>query len=124
MNINRYFSDRELTCNDMNPILLEKLYCLRQYVDRKIFIHSGYRAGDTGLHGQKKAFDIHIEGLSVVDQYLVAERFNFNGIGVYPYWNRPGLHVDVRFRHARWGKSEKGLYVRLDNLFLKEVINI
>ncbi len=121
MNINSYFSDTELTCNDMNSELIERLYRLRRYIDREIIIHSGYRKGDSGQHGKKKAFDIHIEGLNVIDQYLIAERFGFNGIGVYPYWNNPGLHIDVRNQHARWGRNKAGMYVKLDQIFLKEI---
>ena len=45
------------------------------------------------------------------DLYLMAERFNFTGIGVYPDWEvngvvKGGLHLDIRSGPpARWTGS-------------------
>ena len=121
--VEKYFSIKELTCADMDKDLLDKLYHLRVFVGRRIFIYSGYRACDAGIHGEKKAFDIHIENMHVIDQYLVAERFNFGGIGVYPYWRNAGIHIDVREKSGRWGRDKNGRYVALNSDFLLKIPN-
>lgn len=119
--ISDYFSLRELTCSDMDKELIRKLLALRIATNRKIYIHSGYRKGDRGMHGKKKAFDIHIDGMSIFDQYIAAEKIGFGGIGVYPYWNNPGLHIDVRKDHKRWGRDCRGNYVALTSRFIKNI---
>lgn len=121
---NTKFTPKEFGASDMNPILIKALQHLRSYVGVPIHIHSGYRKGNTGYHPLKMAADIHIEGMHVVDQYLTAERFPaFTGIGVYPNWNNPGLHVDVRplpIREfgARWVSPKSKVYVALNKDFL------
>jgi hypothetical protein len=59
---------------------------------------SGYRPGDSGWHGQGLAVDGTVIGrdgiLPLRVQWLCAERFNFSGLGIYPYnWF---LHLDIR----------------------------
>lgn len=122
------FTPDEFGAVDMNGILIFTIQEMRKYVDRKVIVHSGYRPGDKGYHPLKMAADIHIEGLHVIDQYLVAERFDaFNGIGVYPLWKRPGLHLDVRPNgklgfDARWGRFEPGNYVKLSYDFFRRIV--
>lgn len=109
----------------LNPALVYALDALRAMTGRKITINNAYRAGDDKEHGKGNAADIVIEGLSVIDQLIAAERTRlFTGIGIYPYWNKPGLHVDVRDlkpgeHGARWARNEKGVYVALDWAFIK-----
>ena len=51
--------------------------------------------------------------------YLQLERLNlWTGIGLYPAWQRPGFHVDLRERDhphwgARWYRDAGGTYHRL-----------
>ena len=122
------FSPKEFGTIQMARKLIYTLQDMRDYTGRKINIHSGFRLGKTGYHPLKMAVDLDIEGLHVIDQYLIAERFDaFNGIGVYPNWNSPGIHVDVRpyTKHgidSRWGCFESGKYVRLDYKFFKKVM--
>ena len=123
------FIPGEFKTIQMSQVLIFTLQGMRDYVGRKINIHSGYRPGSTGYHPLKMAADIDIEGLHVIDQYLIAERFDaFNGIGVYPNWDSPGIHVDVRLHKerksfdARWGCFEPGEYVSLNYEFFKKVI--
>lgn len=123
------FTPEEFGSLTMNPILIQTLQALRNYTGRPIHIHSGYRREGGGFHPRGMAADIHIEGLGLVDQYLAAERFaEFGGIGVYPYWNNPGIHVDVRVGEvglpaARWGSTSRGVYVRLGERFLLSLPN-
>ena len=64
-------------------------------------INSSYRAEDEGKHGEGIAIDLVFfkddpGDLPVMEQWAMALRFNWGGIGFYPYWNTPGLHVDMR----------------------------
>jgi hypothetical protein len=110
----------------MDPLLIYSIDRLREIAGRPIIINSHYRPGDPGQHGLGKAVDIVIVGLRVLDQFLLAEKSRlFAGLGIYCYWHRPGLHVDVRDLQphecgARWGRNAAGLYVALDGKFLIE----
>lgn len=122
------FSPKEFGATGMSKLLIYTLQDMRDYTGRKIIIHSGFREGSTGYHPLKMAVDLHIEGLHVIDQYLIVERFDaFNGVGVYPNWNQPGIHVDVRRKNklnmdSRWGCLEAGKYLKLDYEFFKKII--
>ncbi len=122
------FSPKEFNATGMSSILICTLQDMRDYTGRRINIHSGYRKGKPGYHPLCMAADLDIEGLHVIDMYLAAERFDaFNGIGVYPNWNSPGIHVDVRPYtkqgiDSRWGSFEPGKYVRLDYKFFRKVM--
>lgn len=54
--------------------------------------------------------------LPLLKQWAIAERWGgWRGIGLYPFWKRPGLHLDTRpqslfERHPRWYRNEAGLY--------------
>ena len=73
------------------------------------------------------AVDFHVVGMSLLDQWLFAERYPWNGIGVYPYWENPGLHCDLRRlgrEHPnlgkRWWRDAHGIYKSFD----KEMVSI
>ena len=122
------FSPKEFGTTGMSRILVYTLQNMRNYTRRRINIHSGFRKGNIGYHPLCMAADLDIEGLHVIDQYLIAERFDaLNGIGVYPFWNSPGIHVDVRPKSklktdSRWGCFNPGNYVKLDYEFFKKVV--
>ena len=113
---------------------LQRLDEFREFVGKPIIIHSDYRPNDRGQHGLGRAVDIHIVGMNIIDQFLCAEKSGlFSGIGVYPCWNNPGLHLDVRNLGeneypARWGcwtptgDSKKNIYVPLDSAFFKRIV--
>jgi hypothetical protein len=116
------FIPREFGCVDMDGILIYTLQEMRKYVKRKMIIHCGYEKRKTGYHPLKCACDLHVENMHVIDQFLIASRFdNFNGIGIYPW----GLHLDTRLKNktaydARWISVKKGEYLSMtaDNLKL------
>lgn len=119
------FSHKEFGCIDMDGVLIYTLQELRKYVGKPIIIHCGFEQRWSGYHPKKCAADLHIQGLHVVDQFLVASRFdNFNGIGVYKW----GLHIDTRPKtnkmqhNARWGCLKPGIYVPLDKSFFKKIL--
>ena len=111
----------------MSHRLIFTLDNLREHVGKRINVHCAWESRNTGgWHPSGNAVDIDIEGLHVVDQYLAASRFDsFNGIGVYPWWRNPGLHLDDRpystklQEDSRWASTSAGIYVPLDWEFLK-----
>jgi len=105
------------------------LDAFRAFIGRPVVIHNAYAQNghtDESYHYRGMAVDLHVEGLSVFDQFIEATRFEFGGIGVYPFWNNPGLHLDIRPRsgafapEARWMRTKAGVYVPLTWQNLKE----
>ena len=122
----RHFKRSEFSHPDkLDPLLIYSLDALRVAAGKPIIINNDYRAGDPGQHGLGRAADIVIVGLSVVDQFLIAEKTRlFAGIGIYPHWNRPGIHVDIRTLQphepgARWARDIAGNYVALTWAFMR-----
>ena len=64
---------------------------------------------DCGINDPEELFDM----------FLLLERLNiWNGIGLYPHWNRPGFHTDIRtnnhpYTKARWFRLSDGTYHKL-----------
>jgi uncharacterized protein YcbK (DUF882 family) len=98
----KYFKPSEFDRYDkMDMDFLNILDEFREFAGRPIYIHSDYRE-NSSRHITGKAVDIHIKDMNCLDQFLLAERFGkFKGIGVYPSWNSPGLHIDTA-KDGRW----------------------
>jgi len=104
---------------------------LREFAGKKFVIHNAYdQSGhsDGSYHYEGKALDGHFEGMHILDQFIVAMRFDqFNGIGVYLDWDHPGLHLDMRPFSARlmtnslWLRKN-GKYIALTWENLKEAL--
>ena len=93
---------------------------LRDIAGNSLNIHCAYEDREDGYHPMGMACDFHIKGLSVVDQFLLATKLPFGGIGVYPHWNSPGLHCDIRplangIRYF-WMRDASGAYHTLDRI--------
>lgn len=98
----------------MDAMLLLKLDSLRSFIDKPIHVLSGYREGDKKQHGMGLAVDIVCPDISLLDFWIAAERYNFNGIGVYPHWRYDGvvvggIHVDERVLGTRIGSVSSDL---------------
>lgn len=117
-----YFNDSENwgDYRKMNVRLIFWLDALRRSVNLPIVIHNGYEEGghkDGSQHYLGRAVDLHIEGLTPQEQVWEAMKFPFTGIGMYEFWNNPGLHLDTRVfddgRTARkmWKRSKAGIYL-------------
>ena len=126
-----YFSEFEKwgDPSKMKLSILKPLDDYRAYVRKKVIVHCGYENRNTGYHPMGIAVDEHVEGMHIIDQFIAATRFDaFNGIGVYLWWNNPGLHLDSRGNklpaEARWGSIKKGQYVPLDKAFFELAIKI
>jgi len=105
---------RDVAANAQHPIALGLLdlnfalqLAVRQLVGpRPLVLLSGYRTAATNarvggtepnVHGQGIADDFRYEGLSLIDTYRLARRFQVGGLGLYP--DRGSLHKDIgRFR--------------------------
>jgi hypothetical protein len=79
--------------------------------------------------GMATAVDCHVEGMSLLDQWLLAEKLPWASIGVYPHWKTPGLHLDLRRLGRdhprlgkRWWRDERGIYHPLDRTLLKRLL--
>ena len=110
---------------------------MRDAAQCPIRIHVGYddsgHVVDSGHYAVARDFavavDLHFEGWSLLKQWLWAERYTWNGIGLYPHWQHPGLHVDLRRigrEHSnlgrRWWRDKDGIYKAIDKPLLRLLI--
>lgn len=91
-------------------------YVKRNDPGRKVIIHCGVEPRGSGFHPQGSAVDLHVTGTTLWEQFESAIRFPFRGIGLYPTWNSPGLHLDMRplasgQPRALWACREPGKYL-------------
>jgi hypothetical protein len=115
----------------MAPQLIQELDHLRRFLGCRIIIHCGYEPRDgKGFHPQGLAVDCHAENWGAVDFFLAALRFGFTGLGIYTWWDHPGLHLDWRpvadikpFR-SLWGSTGPKEYVSLDGAFIKQALGV
>ena len=93
------FGNEEAQKN-VNSTLVWLIDDFRKAIMKPIKIHEAWALTGhlpTGYHPKGEAVDCHIEGLSIWEQFFLALRFGaFKGIGIYPYWNNQGLHLDIR----------------------------
>ena len=101
-----------------------------------IVVHADYASSGhspKSRHAFGDAFDISFldretrKPLGVVDQFLTAIRYTWTGIGFYPYWNNPGVHVDrrpitVKGRRSLWWRDSGGNYRAVSDFFSKEEV--
>jgi len=115
----KYFSPKENwgKPEEMDFSLLKKLDSLRELIGVPIFINKAWadrrkrEHAPRSLHYEGKAVDCCAPRLSLLKFFLLALRFEFGGIGIYPFWRRPGLHLDVREGQAFWWRNEAGYYL-------------
>lgn len=86
---------------DEDTLLL--LLTMRKNENITITINCDYRDGDSGYHGKDdicRALDIVMKRggkpLPVLEQFTIACRYDWGGIGFYLDWNTKGIHVDTR----------------------------
>lgn len=125
----RHFSENEKWGNPekMEYDLVKTLDDLRDFIGFPINIHCGYEdRKNNSQHCFGTAVDCHAKNLSLFEFYTAASRFEFNGIGIYPFWNNPGLHLDIRTsgHRAIWGKDIVGDYVPISSEFMRLVIDL
>ena len=121
----------------LNPDALRLLDAMRDSIDGQavITINADYDEkghAPNSWHYRGRAFDLVIRDaethrpLPVIKQFLIAVRFGWKGIGVYPFWKSPGLHLDNRplsstDRRAMWWRNEEGEYRPIEEFFAMEI---
>lgn len=108
--------------NLIDETTLRQLDSMRDTLKGKVItINSDYRPGDKGWHGRGKAIDCVIryrdtrQPLPIAEQLGIAIKFFWSAIGIYPFWNNPGLHLDTRplgrfDRRPMWWRDKDGEY--------------
>lgn len=96
-----------------------KLQKFRAMIGRAVFfncITDGIHSKDS-QHPKACAYDIRIGGEDEINWNTMIEialECGFKGIGFYPFWNTPGLHLDDRKdAYQLWTRDVKGEYVGL-----------
>jgi hypothetical protein len=102
----------------MNGLLLLLLDAVRdRWGDVRFIIHCGFETdghSPDSFHKCGGAVDFHIENslpfpgqIKRMDMILKElQVFDKVGLGIYPDWNHPGFHLDVRGSFARWGRID------------------
>jgi len=119
----KHFSKSEFRYPDlMDWTTLRQLDSMRDSLKGMIItINDGYRPCSKGWHGHGKAIDCVIryratrEPLPIATQLGIAMKFFWSAIGIYPFWNAPGLHLDTRplsrfDRRPMWWRDKNGEY--------------
>jgi hypothetical protein len=131
--MDRYFNKKEAwgRPEKMSGLLLMTLYQIRVCSDWKIIIHCGTQGKHcaNSYHYKGLAVDFHFippPGITLYEQTQNMLAFFSDmqlqdsvGLGVYPEWNNPGFHFDVRGSRARWGKLNDeyvGFTILMDHL--------
>lgn len=115
----RHFTPEEWTTNPgmVSKELVMMVDQLREDCGHPIIIHVAWEPTgheENSEHYLGLAVDLHIVDMPLFEQWVWAEQYAFRGIGLYPYWNNPGLHVDIRrtprARGYRWWRDQDGVY--------------
>lgn len=126
----QYFTKKENWGNPdkIDPSLLFVLDAVRDLVGHSFIINCGYKTdghAKNSQHYQGKAVDFYVKGIPFKEAYekinqalLELNIQNEVGFGVYPQWEIPGFHLDVRGTRARWGFAD-GKYVGLEYAMTK-----
>jgi hypothetical protein len=115
------FSDPKhpMSGNLMDEKLIFLAVQLRMKANWPMSIHAGMDVEGTHGHSKKSyhlkgmAFDFHFKtDASLNEQFYVIKEFGFTGIGIYPEWNNPGFHLDIRpKKEMQLWKQIKGKYI-------------
>lgn len=117
----KYFSKDEKWGNPekISPMLLLLLEKLREKLGKPFVVHCGYENkghSSASRHYRGDAVDFHVKDMpfkEAVDKLLKAlheikllDQVSavYVGLGIYPDWNTPGFHIDLRGYSARWGR--------------------
>ena len=101
----------------MNGMLVLLMDAIRERWGEPVVIHCGIEIDGHAKDSQHKlgnAVDFHVQSslpfpaqCSRLESILKdLQVFNKVGLGIYPGWNNPGFHLDVRGAYARWGRID------------------
>lgn len=127
----RYFKRSEFEFpEEMHPLFLKQLDEFRSQTQTRFiltadFAKKGHAAHS--MHYEGRAVDGHFvnlrgQRLPLVDQFLLAIKSTFNGIGLYSF-GAPFIHLDNRESPERkiWVAEHEGVYRNLDRIFLRKI---
>ena len=78
------------------------LHCKHSYHYKGLAVDFHFQPpGNVPFHSQAKHLVMFLQDMQLCDSV---------GLGLYPQWNNPGLHFDVRGFRARWSQVN-GQYV-------------
>ena len=107
----------------MNPEFLILLDNIRDIIGYPISINCGYSTNGHATKSQHylgNAVDFVVLGVSMQVAYELIidalDELGMNdkvGLGVYPFWNTQGFHIDLRGNKARWSRAASGKYVSI-----------
>lgn len=113
----------------MHPLLVYGLDRLREAIGHPIRIHGDPTDHEgrqpKSQHPDGRAVDCSAPAMALGDFWLAAERhLAFTGVGLYPHWQTPGLHLDVRpgVIRARWWRDGNGAYHALSARILADLL--
>jgi hypothetical protein len=102
------------------------------YVLHVAWDHDGHLEASAHYGDVAYGVDFHMElggtGLPLLDQWLWAERFPWTGLGLYPWWKHPGLHVDLKAGAAhpalgrRWWQDAGGVYQPVNRTLVRLIV--
>ena len=106
---------------DLTNLMMSHLWHFHKISHR---INSDYREGDDGEHGKGNALDVVLfkskpGDIHCIIQYCIANQFDFGGLGFYPFWKTPGIHIDCREKknpRSTWWADIKGRYHSIDEI--------
>ena len=97
-------------------LLVYYLDAFRDYLCKPLIVNCGWEVRNSGWHPSGAAVDLYCPGMNYKLLAFKAMQFPFTGLGLYPFWNRPGLHLDVRpldnddHRRRVWYRDKAGKY--------------
>lgn len=117
----QYFSPDEFNHFDkMDKDFLDWLHRVRVNYGSSWTIkgHSDYRKYDPNkgglqMHSKGRALDFHTNPVGMLlehTQRLISALTGNYRLGVYPYWNNPGFHIDNHSNTRYWIRDKSGIY--------------
>jgi hypothetical protein len=98
-------------------------FCKQEYPGSYCIVHDINRGDHTenSLHYQGKAIYLHMGKMTLGQTARIAMRYFFGGVGLYPEWAHPGVHLDVRHNPTTWLQLD-GKYIYIWSDFEKALI--
>ena len=109
---------------ELEPDLVVSLDRFRDFTGLPFIIHEDYATSGhatNSYHYRGEAIDGHFITKEISFSFLVAKILGvmaqtsaihkIRGIGIYPNWNNPGFHFDIRSDWKIWTQDRSGQYV-------------
>ena len=107
------FADPFIISSDLMMMVDDMVtFTKQQYPHTYCRVHdiNGGKHSEGSRHYDGRAIDFDMVGLTIGQQARIAMRYFFGGVGLYPDWNTPGLHLDIRITPCTWIQRD-GKYI-------------